>query len=125
MDKIASEKLTRIFRLKNGDDVISTYVENTENGTITFINPMLLGKVKSQGTYSHYLIPWLPIDVIENDIAVLYVEDILVVMIPTEEMINKYIETVFRVLSRIVHEQTDEEFYREVLEKAEIADTKH
>ncbi len=125
MDNVDSEKLTRIFRLKNGDDVISTYIESLGDGTITFINPMLLGKVKSQGTYSHYLIPWLPIDVIENDIAVLYVEDVLVVMVPTEDMINKYIETVFRVLSRMVYDQTDEEFYKEVLEKAEIPNTKH
>lgn len=115
----------RIFRLKNGEDVISVFIDGLEDNTLTLINPMTLGKMKVQGGYTLYMVPWLPIDIIKYDAATIYADEVLTVLIPTDEIVEKYDEAVLQMLERINYEPTKEEQYTEVLENFEHSNTKH
>lgn len=123
MDKQVHEP--RIFRLKNGEDIISSYTTNEEDDTLTFFSPMVVGKMKIQGSYSYYMVPWLPIDIIKYDIAIVYADDILTIIEPTDEIVVKYNESAFQIMSKMMYPPSDEDLYKEILEKTEIPDTKH
>ena len=80
----------KIVRLQSGEDVIASYNDDQE-GSITLTNPMaLIFKRMPTGRAVMMMSPWLPLEIVEHNVACLYTQDILSVFQPKQSMINYY-----------------------------------
>ena len=80
----------RIVRLQSGEDIIAGYSGNTDSKIVILDNPMhLIFKRTPQGTVM-MMLPWLPIELIKDNIATIESGDILTVIDPKEDLKEYY-----------------------------------
>ena len=80
----------RIVRLQSGEDIIAGYSGNTNTNIVILDNPMhLVFKRTSQGIMM-MLLPWLPVELIKDNIATLLSDDILTIVEPKEDLKEYY-----------------------------------
>lgn len=88
----------KIVRLQSGEDIIAGYIENTETEMVQLINPMtVFFKKLSSGTSLLMVSPWLPVEIVENDSAMIYTSDILTVVDPKQNVIDYYQKTLIEL----------------------------
>ena len=115
----------KIVRLQSGEDVICDYCEDKENGTVLMGDPMhLVFKRMPTGRTVMMMMPWLPIELIKDNSALIYDSDILTIIDPREELIYYYNQNVSHsqelndgsVVEQLLEDEDDEE---ELEERAE------
>ena len=80
----------RIVRLQSGEDIIAGYSGNTNTNSVVLDNPMhLIFKRTSQGTVM-MMLPWLPIELIKDNIATVLSGDILTIVEPKDDLKEYY-----------------------------------
>ena len=80
----------KIVRLQSGEDIIASIIEDNESEMIMLDNPMhLIFKRTSQGTMM-VMLPWLPIELIKDNIATIYSSDILTMIDPKDALVEYY-----------------------------------
>jgi hypothetical protein len=80
----------KIVRLQSGEDIIAGYSGNTDTKIVILDNPMhLIFKRTSQGTVM-MMLPWLPIELIKDNIATIESGDILTIIDPKEDLKEYY-----------------------------------
>jgi hypothetical protein len=80
----------KIVRLQSGEDVIATIMEDTESELVMLDNPMhLIFKRTPKGTVM-MMFPWLPIELISDNIATIYSSDILTMLNPIDNLVEYY-----------------------------------
>ena len=80
----------KIIRLQNGEDLISDCVMSEDNYLVQLNNPMtLLFKRSAKGTVM-MMVPWLPLEVICDNIATITQDDILTFAEPKKDLIEYY-----------------------------------
>ena len=80
----------RIVRLQSGEDIIAGYSGNTNTNIVVLDNPMhLIFKRTSQGTVM-MMLPWLPIELIKDNMATIYSSDILTMVDPKDALVEYY-----------------------------------
>ena len=80
----------KIVRLQSGEDIIASIIEDDESEMIMLNNPMhLIFKRTSQGTMM-VMLPWLPIELIKDNIATIYSSDILTMVDPKDALVEYY-----------------------------------
>jgi hypothetical protein len=80
----------KIIRLQSGEDIISDCVMTEDNYLVQLNNPMtLLFKRSAKGTVM-MMVPWLPLEVICDNIATITQDDILTFVEPKEDLIEYY-----------------------------------
>lgn len=81
----------KIVRLQSGEDVMAGVIENDENDVIVLDNPMhVIFKRMPTGQTIMMMMPWLPIEIIKKNNAVIYGTDILTVIEPKDDLIDYY-----------------------------------
>jgi len=104
----------KIVRLQNGEDIIANYQEDDGEGTVLLTNPMsLMFKRLPTGKAVMMMCPWLPLELIDNVSAKLFVQDILSVFQPREKIIGHYNNTVIEVEKDMLMNDTEMENYDE------------
>jgi hypothetical protein len=87
-------KEIKIIRLKSGEDVIATFTENKKEKRVTLENPMHIifkRSPTSEGiTPMMYMYPWVPVEMVEKDIAFIDSVNVLTTFQPKGEMIEYY-----------------------------------
>ena len=92
----------KIVRLQSGEDVMANYHADEENGTVLLDNPMhIIFKRIPTGQTVMMMMPWLPIELIKENNAVIYDSDILTIIEPKEDLINYYGEIVISAQERM------------------------
>ena len=98
----------KIVRLQSGEDVIANYTDD-EEGSITLTNPMtLMFKRMPTGRAVMMMSPWLPLELVEDNVACIYAQDILSVFQPKQSIINYYNTTVTEVEEDRKNEEMNE-----------------
>jgi hypothetical protein len=98
----------KIVRLQSGEDVIANYKDD-EEGSITLTNPMaLIFKRMPTGRAVMMMSPWLPLELVEDNIACIYAQDILSVFQPKQSIIDYYNTTVMEVEEDRQNEEMNE-----------------
>ena len=98
----------KIVRLQSGEDVIANYNDDQE-GSITLINPMaLIFKRMPTGRAVMMMSPWLPLELVEENVACIYAQDILSVFQPKQSIIDYYNTTVTEVEEDRQNEEMNE-----------------
>lgn len=81
----------RIVRLRTGEDIIARYKENEETYEIILIDPMtIFFKRLPNGKCYMMINPWLPVEIIEDNIATISPEEILTVSYPKDAVCVYY-----------------------------------
>jgi hypothetical protein len=80
----------RIFRLKDGEDIITSYHLNS-SGLIEMHDPMtLFYKRMSAGKSMLLMSPWLPIELIQKNTACISMNEVLTIVEPRTALIEYY-----------------------------------
>lgn len=86
----------KIVRLQSGEDVICNYYADDENGVVLLADPMhLIFKRMPAGRTVMMMMPWLPVEIIKDNSAIIYDSDILTIIEPKDELIHYYNQNVF------------------------------
>jgi len=81
----------KIVRLQTGEDIMADMIEDEENDTVLLDNPMhIVFKRIPTGQTVMMMMPWLPIELIKENNAILYTSDILTVIEPKDDLIEYY-----------------------------------
>ena len=98
----------KIVRLQSGEDVIANYTDD-EEGSVTLTNPMtLMFKRMPTGRAVMMMSPWLPLELVEDNVACIYAQDILSVFQPKQSIIDYYNTTVTEVEEDRKNEEMNE-----------------
>lgn len=109
----------KIVRLQSGEDIIANYMEDEENDTVLLDKPMhVILKRLPNGRSVMMMMPWLPVEIIKDNEAILYMSDILSVFEPREDLIEHYDNVLnqFEDALNSYEEEDDEELDEEVEE---------
>ena len=93
----------KIVRLVTGEDVLADFIEDSSDGTALLSNPMrLVFKRMPTGQNAMHISPWLPFELIEENIAQIHCADILTIVNPKEELIDHYNTVVDSEQNRLI-----------------------
>jgi len=118
----------KIVRLQSGEDVMADYHADEENGTVLLDNPMhIIFKRISSGQTVMMMMPWLPIELIKENNAVIYDSDILTIIEPKEDLINYYGQIVMSAQEKMENEtnifgEEDEDDEEQIQEEFDAED---
>jgi hypothetical protein len=93
----------KIIRLHGGEDIIAHYVQSEDKETAILHDPMqvIFKRIPTTGQTVMMMMPWLPIEIIENNQAILYTSDILTIIDPKASAIKHYGEVVIESQKRM------------------------
>ena len=92
----------KIVRLQSGEDIMADIVEDEENDTILLDNPMqVIFKRIPTGQTVMMMMPWLPIEIIKENNAIVYASDILTIIEPKDDLIDYYGNVVVEAQKRM------------------------
>ena len=117
----------KIVRLQSGEDIIADMYQDEENGTVMLDNPMhIIFKRIPSGQTVMMMSPWLPIELIKENHALVYDSDILTIIEPKDNLIEYYGNIVLHAIERMENasnnpfeEEDDEDEFDEFGEKEE------
>ena len=92
----------KIVRLHSGEDIIADFIEDDESSSVLLDNPMhIIFKRVPTGQTIMMMMPWLPIELIEDNQAVILADDILTVIEPKQDLIEYYGDVVLEAQKRM------------------------
>ncbi len=81
----------KILRLQTGEDIMAGYYVDQETNLILLDKPMhVIFKRLPTGRTVMMMIPWLPIELIKQNNAIIDYDDVLTVLEPREELVSYY-----------------------------------
>jgi hypothetical protein len=112
----------RIVRLQSGEDIIAGYSGNTNTNVVVLDNPMhLIFKRTSQGTVM-MMLPWLPIELIKDNIATVLSGDILTIVEPKDDLKEYYHNVINTTQMKMLKDNTLSQNLREASDEEEDDD---
>jgi len=81
----------KIVRIQSGEDIIAEVHSETDSDLLVLNDPMhIIFKRLSTGQTIMMMMPWLPVELINENIATVYTDEILTLMNPKEELVSYY-----------------------------------
>ena len=112
----------KIVRLQSGEDIIAGLIQDNESEMIMLDNPMhLIFKRTSQGTMM-VMLPWLPIELIKDNIATIYSSDVLTIVEPKDALVEYYGNMINTEQLKQMRDNTMVENLKEALDDSEEDD---
>ena len=120
----------KIIRLQSGEDIIAEYVEDGE--TALLYHPMQMVIRRSTQGSVMLLLPWLPVEMITEDVSSIYLTDILTIVNPKISTIEYYESAIEKLQLKDALEKeigdyeneymagVSEEYYADVLKNTKI-----
>jgi hypothetical protein len=100
--EISPNNNIKIVRLQSGEDIMADIIEDDENDTIFLDNPMhIIFKRIPTGQTVMMMMPWLPIEIIKENSAIVYSSDILTIIEPKEDLVDYYGTVVIEAQQRM------------------------
>ena len=112
----------KIVRLQSGEDIIASLIQDDTSEMIMLDNPMhLIFKRTSQGTMM-VMLPWLPIELIKDNIATIYSSDVLTIVDPKDALVEYYGNMINTQQLKDMRDNTMVENLKEALDNSEEED---
>jgi len=88
---ITPNNAIKIVRLQNGEDIMANIVQDEDNDAVMLDNPMhIIFKRMPTGQIVLMMLPWLPIEIIKENNAVIDASDILTIIEPKDDLVRHY-----------------------------------
>jgi hypothetical protein len=90
----------KIIRMQTGEDIMASMIGEEEEETVLLADPMrLIFRRMPTGQTMLMMMPWLPIELIKDNTALVYNSDIITIIDPKESMIQYYGNLVTKTLN--------------------------
>jgi hypothetical protein len=90
----------KLIRMQTGEDIMASMLEQEESDQIQINDPMrIVFRRMPTGQTVMMMMPWLPVELIKENIAMIYSTDIITVVEPKESMIRYYDKLVERTIT--------------------------
>ena len=110
----------KIIRMQTGEDIMASMIGEEESETVLLEDPMrLIFRRMPTGQTMLMMLPWLPVELIKDNSALVYNSDIITIVDPKESMIQYYDNLVMKTLiemeksegmiEQLLKDQQDEE----------------
>lgn len=83
----------KILRLNTGEDIVGSCLMDDEHGCVSIENPMKVFIKRASpplGQTALYMMPWLPLEIIEDNLATINYDDIITVVDPKKSFVEYY-----------------------------------
>ena len=118
----------KLIRMQSGEDIMASMFENEESDQIQLNDPMrIVFRRMPTGQTVMMMMPWLPVELIKENSAMIYYSDIVTVVEPKESMIRYYDKLVERtieemadsdkMIDNLLEEQEQEDEAKEVTQE--------
>ena len=89
----------KIIRMQTGEDIMASMVGEEEEETVLLEDPMrLIFRRMPTGQTMLMMLPWLPVELIKDNSALIYNSDIITIVDPKESMVQYYDNLVMKTL---------------------------
>jgi len=89
----------KIIRMQTGEDIMASMVGEEEEETVLLEDPMrLIFRRMPTGQTVMMMMPWLPVELIKDNNALVYNSDIITIVEPKESMIEYYENLVIKTM---------------------------
>jgi len=89
----------KIIRMQTGEDIMASMIGEDEEETVLLADPMrLIYRRMPTGQTVLMMMPWLPVELIKDNSALIYNTDIVTIIEPKESMIEYYDNLVTKTL---------------------------
>ena len=90
----------KLIRMQSGEDIMASMFEQEDSEQIQLNDPMrLVFRRMPTGQTVMMMMPWLPVELIKENSALVYTSDIVTVIEPKEAMIRYYDKLVERTVN--------------------------
>ena len=81
----------KIIRMQTGEDIMASMIGEEESETVLLTDPMrLIFRRMPTGQTILMMLPWLPVELIKDNNALVYNSDIITIVEPKDSMIEYY-----------------------------------
>lgn len=88
----------KIIRMQSGEDIVASYTHDKETNQATLKGPMrLVFRRLETGKTMMLMMPWLPVEVMMENVATVSQKDILTIVQPKAEFIEYYDNTITEI----------------------------
>lgn len=111
----------KLIRLNTGEDIIANCIDDEANNTIMIGNPMrvVVRRLSESSQSMLVMMPWLPLEIIEEDLATINYQDIITVVEPKKSFIEYYNNMVDQYKVSL-ETMKDQDIFGEELENEEM-----
>ena len=90
------QQIVKLIRLNTGEDIIASCLIDEETGAVLLGSPMkvYLRRLTEAGQTVLVMMPWLPLELIEEDYATINYGDIITIVEPKKSFVQHYHQTV-------------------------------
>lgn len=89
----------KIIRMQTGEDIMASMVGEEQEETVLLEDPMrLIFRRMPTGQTVMMMMPWLPVELIKDNNALIYNSDIVTIIDPKESMIEYYENLVIKTM---------------------------
>jgi hypothetical protein len=90
----------KLIRMQSGEDIMASMFEQEDSEQVQLNDPMrLVFRRMPTGQTVMMMMPWLPVELIKENSALVYTSDIVTVIDPKESMIRYYDKLVERTIN--------------------------
>jgi hypothetical protein len=111
----------KIIRMQTGEDIMASMIGEEEAETVLLEDPMrLIFRRMPTGQTMLMMLPWLPVELIKDNSALIYNSDIITIIDPKESMVQYYDNLVMKTLLEMEKsEEMIEQLLRDQEEESE------
>ena len=121
----------KIIRMQTGEDIMASMIGEEEEETVLLEDPMrLIFRRMPTGQTVMMMMPWLPVELIKDNNALIYNSDIITIVEPKESMVEYYDNLVTKtmiemeqsesMIEKLLKEQEDDEQEEEEFSMEEL-----
>jgi len=89
----------KIIRMQTGEDIMASMSDDNDDETVLLNNPIrIVFRRMPTGQTVFMMMPWLPVELIKDDSALIYLNDIITMVEPKDSMIEYYGNLVNRTM---------------------------
>jgi hypothetical protein len=105
----------KIIRLNTGEDIIGNCLFDDDNNNLLIDSPMkvIVSRVTEVGKTMLIMMPWLPLELVEDNMASISYNDVITMVNPKVEFIEYYYNTVDHYEAMIEKKNQEEQFENE------------
>lgn len=85
-----SDNNIKIVRLQSGQDIIADIQQFETDNVLRLLNPMTLHFKRTEVGNVMMVSPWLPVELIEENVSNISMEDVLTIVNPKQKIIDYY-----------------------------------
>ena len=92
----------KIIRMQTGEDIMASMIGEEQEETVLLEDPMrLIFRRMPTGQTVMMMMPWLPVELIKDNSALVYNSDIITIVDPKESMVEYYENLVIKTMLEI------------------------